>query len=317
MLRTTIMATEDTVLLFDAGAGTAQGERNSQEDRYVVILPDEFPPSQTTDKFALLATYDGHGSSMVSEHVRQNLAHLLVSRPEFSQGDYETAICRAFEDEDSLLFGLSMAEDIEPVISGTTVALCLVNLTKGLVVVGNVGDSHILLAERDPLTEAIVWQDRLTKAHKPNTPAERNRIERAGGAVRVISGTARLGSLNMSRALGDLQYKNPINTLDIDATSKSRRVSTAIPQRRGDFLSNKPHVRTVKLDKNSRYALLCSTDGVSDTTDDKILMEEVVAALTKGQRASDIAKSVTSMAAGMPGSDNCTCVVAFFDGIQS
>lgn len=95
---------------------------------------------------------------MVSEHVRQNIPRLLVGRPEFSQGDYEIAMTRAFAEEDALLLKHVMEEDIQPVIAGSTVALCLINLTKGIMVVGNVGDSHILLAKRDPLDESIVWQ---------------------------------------------------------------------------------------------------------------------------------------------------------------
>jgi hypothetical protein len=31
----------------------------SQEDRYVILLPDQFPPLTTTDKLTLFATYDG------------------------------------------------------------------------------------------------------------------------------------------------------------------------------------------------------------------------------------------------------------------
>ena len=76
MLPTRVMPTEDAVLLFDAGAATVrfttawkpsqqtnsqqvQGGRVSQEDRHVVLLPHQFPPTKSTDKFALFATYDG------------------------------------------------------------------------------------------------------------------------------------------------------------------------------------------------------------------------------------------------------------------
>jgi serine/threonine protein phosphatase PrpC len=44
-------------------------------------------------------------------------------------------------------------ESTEPAISGSTVAVCLMNLTKGELVVANLGDSHVILAERDPTTE--------------------------------------------------------------------------------------------------------------------------------------------------------------------
>lgn len=101
------------------------------------------------------------GSAEVSEHVRQNLIHLLVNRPEFENGDYETAIVKSFQDEDELLLRSVMDENTGPVIAGSTVALCLVNLTKGLMVIGNVGDSHILLARRDEGSNFITWQVRL------------------------------------------------------------------------------------------------------------------------------------------------------------
>lgn len=38
-------------------------------------------------------------------------------------------------------------------MSGSTVAVCLINLTVGELVVSNLGDSHVILAERDPKTE--------------------------------------------------------------------------------------------------------------------------------------------------------------------
>lgn len=98
------------------------------------------------------------GSAEVSEHVRQNLPTLLVKRPEFADGDYETAMIRAFEDEDNLLLRQVMEDNTQPVVSGSTVALCLVNLTRGLLVIGNVGDSHIALARRDEGSEFITWQ---------------------------------------------------------------------------------------------------------------------------------------------------------------
>jgi serine/threonine protein phosphatase PrpC len=46
-----------------------------------------------------------------------------------------------------------MRESVEPAVSGSTVAVCLINLTAGELVVSNLGDSHVILAERDPKTE--------------------------------------------------------------------------------------------------------------------------------------------------------------------
>jgi len=71
------MSRSDTVLLFDAGTGTvstsnlmasmpllkyhdrkAQGGRATQEDRYIFVLPNQFP-AQKEDKLLFFAVYDG------------------------------------------------------------------------------------------------------------------------------------------------------------------------------------------------------------------------------------------------------------------
>lgn len=66
----------------------------------------------------------------------------------------------ALADEDGVLLDNFMRESVEPAVSGSTVAVCLINLTAGELVVSNLGDSHVILAERDPKTEYpyhIVW----------------------------------------------------------------------------------------------------------------------------------------------------------------
>jgi hypothetical protein len=60
---------------------------------------------------------------------------LLAKRPEFDQGDYEAAIRGALIDEDAVLLDTFN------------------NLTKGDLVVANLGDSHVILAERDNRTD--------------------------------------------------------------------------------------------------------------------------------------------------------------------
>lgn len=152
------------------------------------------------------------GSELVSEHACRNLHRIFAKRPEFDKGDYEGAIKAALTEEDGILLDNFKTRTTEPAISGSTVAICFVNLTKGEMVVANLGDSHVALAERDPRSdhpyhivsnsqaEGGCWiltarQHRLTKAHKPDAPSERSRIEDAGGTVNNRSGTARLGTL--------------------------------------------------------------------------------------------------------------------------
>jgi serine/threonine protein phosphatase PrpC len=72
----------------------------------------------------------------------------------------------ALADEDGLLLDRFMRESVEPAVSGSTVAMCLINLTTGELVVSNLGDSHVILAERDPKTEYpyhIVWPGHISE----------------------------------------------------------------------------------------------------------------------------------------------------------
>lgn len=78
---------------------------------------------------------------------------LLAKRPEFDRGDYEAAIKGALEDEDSILLDSFRKHDTNPAVSGSTVALGFVNLSTGDLVVANLGDSHVILAEREPMTD--------------------------------------------------------------------------------------------------------------------------------------------------------------------
>lgn len=121
----------------------------------------------------------------------------------------------------------------------------------------------------------------------------------------------------MSRALGDLQYKNPINTFEDDVQLPKRRKASAsgsIPNERGNFLSNEPHLVRVKLQADRRYVLLLVSDGITDQTDDTSLMQLVMKLTIRGSRAGHAAQEIATTAAEHPASDNATCIIALLDG---
>jgi len=67
--------------------------------------------------------------------------------------------------------------------------------------VGNAGDSRAVLAVKNESKNIAI---EMSKDHKPDLPEEKARIEKAGGFVednRVEN------KLNLSRSLGDLEYK--------------------------------------------------------------------------------------------------------------
>jgi serine/threonine protein phosphatase PrpC len=121
-----------------------------------------------------------------------------------------------------------------------------------------------------------------------------------------------IGDLNMSRALGDLQYKNPVNTSDPAPDPASSGSSRS--ESRGNFLSNEPYTSRRMLHSNRRYLLLMVSDGVSDQVEDANLAQHVMKLSMRGKRASEIAKEIATKSAGHQHSDNASCIVAILDG---
>lgn len=70
-------------------------------------------------------------------------------------------------------------------------------ICKNTVYVANAGDSRAYIYSGKKVVE-------LSKDHKPDDELERKRIEGAGGFV--LEGRVN-GNLNLSRAIGDLEYK--------------------------------------------------------------------------------------------------------------
>lgn len=105
--------------------------------------------------------------------------------------------------------------------------------------VGNLGDSEVVVARgsgRGCFAECVSFK------HKPTDPQERERIEKAGG--HVIFGRV-LGSLAVSRALGDAGYK-------------SQNSNPA-----EDFVSSDPYVRAVAIGPDVPF-IIVACDGLWD-----------------------------------------------------
>lgn len=93
----------------------------------------------------------------------------------------------------------------------------------------------------------------LSEDHKPLSETERSRIEAAGGTVNDVGGVARVNSnLNLSRAIGDLKYKEN-KDLPMD-----RQIITAHPD-----------VRVFELTKEDRFFLL-ACDGIWDVMSNQV-----------------------------------------------
>lgn len=203
------------------GAGFAyaacgmRGWRESMEDASLV-MPPGYLGGNWRDA-ALFGVFDGHGGEQVARFAVRQVPQTLAELP---TKDPELALTQAFRRVDELLAQPAAANELRELTipgnmpqdsadnCGCTAVCCMVLGDK--LVLSNTGDSRAVLC-RDGQA-ALCTED-----HKPDVPTERARIEASGGfieeEVASIHGVGYRvnGNLNLSRALGDLRYKDPFS----------------------------------------------------------------------------------------------------------
>ena len=91
-----------------------------------------------------------------------------------------------------------MARDTDDIGMYVGCTACVALVTKDEIYVANAGDARCVLARNGHAIE-------MSTDHKPELPTEKSRIEKAGGFVEE---NRVKGILNLSRSLGDLEYKS-------------------------------------------------------------------------------------------------------------
>lgn len=109
---------------------------------------------------------------------------------------------------------------------------CVALIVKDKIYVASAGDSRCVIATKEGVSH-------LTKDHKPSEQPEKTRIEYAGGDI--LKGRIN-GNLNVSRAIGDLEYK------DNDSISVHKQLIIADPDIRVWTMTNKDEFMIVGCD---------------------------------------------------------------------
>lgn len=189
-----------------------RGWRESMEDASL-MMPAGYIGGNWRDA-ALFGVFDGHCGEQVARFAVRQLPMVLG---QLKTQDPELALTQAFlRIDETLRLPATAAELRELTIPGNMVrdsaencgctAVCCMVLGSKLVL-AHAGDSRAVLCQKG---KAI----NLTEDHKPEVPSETARIEAAGGYVEEevaafgIQGYRVNGNLNLSRALGDLRYKD-------------------------------------------------------------------------------------------------------------
>ena len=137
------------------------------------------------------------------------------------------------EDSGSSLFGRPETDNIA-LYTGCTA--CVALLTENEIYCANSGDSRCVLSNGGAALE-------MSMDHKPDLPTEKMRIEKAGGFVEE---NRVKGILNLSRSLGDLEYKQD------KALSVDNQMITCVPE-----------IKIEKITKNHDF-LVIACDGIWD-----------------------------------------------------
>lgn len=190
--------------------------------------------------------------------------------------------------------GFSMGGDADIANAvGCTASVCII--TKDEVICANSGDSRSVLSKKGV---AIA----LSSDHKPDNQEEKERIVKAGG---FVEDNRVKGMLNLSRALGDLEYK-----LDPELSVEEQMITCV------------PDIKKEKIDKNTEF-LIIACDGIWDcmTNQEAVdFVKEHAASLKKKsgssfrlsfivERMFDRIIAEDIAASGGLGCDNMTCCI--------
>lgn len=213
------------------GVSAMQGWRMEMEDAHLCSTKLKFG-----EDYSFFGVFDGHAGPKVAQYCSQNLLKFIAEA-------YAKSTETSDEEErikQSIHKGfLTLDEDVRNKLqddrSGTTAIVCLITPDK--LFFGNCGDSRGFLCRSDKVEFATV-------DHKPVNEQERLRIEKAGGTVMMQRVN---GSLAVSRALGDFDYKRSSDLAPIE-----------------QLVSPEPEVFAMNRDLANDQYLLLACDGIYD-----------------------------------------------------
>lgn len=179
------------------GVSAMQGWRTNMEDAHITNL-------NLQDGVSLFAVFDGHGGQEVARFCGKHFGIELQKNEKFIQKIYKEALEETFMKMDEILMGANALdilkefrnEPAEHSFAGCTANVVLI--TKTEIYCANAGDSRGYIYTK---TGEVIP---LSTDHKPDLDTEKKRITNAGG---YVSEGRVNDNLNLTRAIGDLEYK--------------------------------------------------------------------------------------------------------------
>jgi protein phosphatase 2C family protein 2/3 len=309
-----------------AGACERIGKRPTMEDAVALVpqlsyksiplsevpVPEQVRDESVTDNgehlLGFFGVYDGHGGQASAKFVSKVLPYLLSQNPR-RYAEPGAALSASYERCDELLRNHLQAEwaDSQEYNSGCTAVSAFLDMhvSSGALTLtcANLGDSRCVLVTKDGFLA-------LTEDHAPGLAREKKRIEELGGfvsaSVRGQGGERVLGSLAVTRALGDFDFKMP----RVTSWGTSANPIT------GDLVSAIPEVTTHHCEKGD-VAVILACDGIWNifTNEEaaafvrKKLKTLETVRLDEGNECELVATALVEVALEKGSTDNCSCIV--------
>lgn len=208
-----------------------QGWRKKMEDSHISDM--SVGQNNTLDLFGV---FDGHGGKEVAQYVKNHFTEELINNSNYKSGNLKKALTENFfrmdvlmqetpgklelkkyakiskEEEESskdksnnkqndfvskLLPNRNVDNVDIAMMTGCTASVCAIDEKAGKMYFANAGDSRSVLCKNGTAYA-------MTIDHKPDLDIEKNRIYKADGWIN--EGRVK-GNLNLSRSLGDLEFK--------------------------------------------------------------------------------------------------------------
>ncbi|KAE7997216.1 hypothetical protein FH972_001870 [Carpinus fangiana] len=304
------------------GLSSMQGWRATMEDAHAA-----YPDLDSSTSF--FGVYDGHGGKVVAKFCAKYLHQQMLKHEVYAAGDLGSSVQKAFLRMDEMMCGqrgwreLARLGDKMDKFSGMIEGLiwspkggevndhiddwpseegphsdfhgpnsgctaCVAIIRNNQLLVANAGDSRCVISKKGQAYN-------LSTDHKPNLEIEKERILKAGGFIQY--GRVN-GSLNLARAIGDVEFKQ-------------NKVLPAEKQ----IITAHPDITTVELcDDDEFFVLAC--DGIWDCMSSQQLVDFVREELKTESRLSVICERVfdkcLAPSAGGEGCDNMTMILVQF-----
>ncbi|XP_062163570.1 probable protein phosphatase 2C 60 isoform X1 [Alnus glutinosa] len=305
------------------GLSSMQGWRATMEDAHAA-----YPNLDLSTSF--FGVYDGHGGKVVAKFCAKYLHQQVLKNEAYAGGDIGTSVQKAFFRMDEMMRGqrgwreLAVLGDkinkftgmIEGLIwsprgsdsneqvdewafeegphsdfagptSGSTA--CVAIIRNNQVVVANAGDSRCVISRKGQAYN-------LSRDHKPDLEVEKERILKAGGFIHA--GRVN-GSLNLARAIGDMEFKQN------KYLSAEKQIVTA-----------NPDINAVELCDDDEFIVL-ACDGIWDCMSSQQLVDFIHEQLSLESKLSVVCERVLDRClapstAGGEGCDNMTMILVQF-----